>query len=61
MRSKEYRTQDQIADYFGISKWTVRRRIADGTFTAYRVGRLIRLDLNEVETAMRQIPAGTPA
>lgn len=51
-----------VADYTDTSTKTVRRRIADGTFTAYRMGRLIRLDLGEVDSALRQIPtAGSAA
>jgi len=36
------------ADEFSVSVKTVRRRIADGTVTGYRVGRLIRVDLDEL-------------
>ena len=37
---------------------TIRRRIADGTITGYKVGpRLVRVDLNEVdEKLLRTIP-----
>ncbi|HEY5843954.1 MAG TPA: excisionase family DNA-binding protein [Mycobacterium sp.] len=38
------------AEYAAVSTITVRRRISDGTLTAYRVGpRLLRVDLNEVD------------
>lgn len=33
---------------FGISVKTLRRRISDGTVRGYRVGRLIRVDLNDL-------------
>lgn len=33
---------------FGVSTKTLRRRIADGTIHGYRVGRLIRVDLDEL-------------
>jgi excisionase family DNA binding protein len=36
------------AEQFGVSVQTLRRRIADGTITGYRVGRLIRVDPDEV-------------
>lgn len=37
---------------------TIRRRIADGTITGYRVGKLIKIDLDEVESRLlRIIPA----
>lgn len=35
------------AEQFGVSVQTLRRRIADGTITGYRVGRLIRVDPDE--------------
>jgi excisionase family DNA binding protein len=31
---------------------TLRRRIADGSVCAYRIGRLIRIDLAEVREAL---------
>jgi excisionase family DNA binding protein len=38
------------ADHYGVSRQTVRRWIASGKITAYRVGpRLIRVDLEEIE------------
>jgi excisionase family DNA binding protein len=40
------------ADEFGVSTKTIRRRIADGTVTGYRVGRLVRVDLDELRTAL---------
>jgi excisionase family DNA binding protein len=39
----------EAADAFGISVKTIRRPIADGAIDGYRVGRLIRVDLNEVQ------------
>ncbi|GAA5196740.1 helix-turn-helix domain-containing protein [Microbacterium jejuense] len=36
------------AERFGISIKTLRRRISDGTVHGYRVGRLIRVDLDEL-------------
>ncbi len=47
------------AAFYGVSPKTVRRRIADGTIPAHRLGpRLIRVDLADVEAALRLIPAG---
>lgn len=34
---------------FGVSVKTLRRRIADGTVRGYRVGRLIRVDIDELQ------------
>ena len=36
------------AETFCVSVKTIRRRIADGTVTGYRIGRLIRVDLDEM-------------
>lgn len=45
------------AAQFGISVKTLRRRIADGTVHGYRVGRLIRVDLNDLlEHLVVEIP-----
>lgn len=40
------------AGEFGISIKTVRRRISDGTVHGYLVGRLIRVDLEELRQRM---------
>lgn len=40
------------AEVFGISVKTVRRRISDGTVHGYQVGRLIRVDLDELRHRM---------
>lgn len=38
------------ADDLSVSVKTIRRRIADGSVRAYRIGRLIRIDLDEART-----------
>lgn len=44
----------EVAEQFGLSTRTIRRYIAAGHLTAYRVGpRVIRLDVAEVEAATR--------
>ncbi|KAB1641378.1 helix-turn-helix domain-containing protein [Microbacterium sp. YY-03] len=46
------------AERFGVSVKTLRRRIADGTIRGYRVGRLIRVDLHELdERLLVEIPS----
>nr|WP_139833280.1 excisionase family DNA-binding protein [Microbacterium sp. LEMMJ01] len=52
-------TQDSVlvslavaAENLGVSVKTLRRRISDGTVHGYRVGRLIRVDLDEVRKAL---------
>ncbi len=46
------------AGTFGVSVKTLRRRISDGTIHGYRVGRLIRVDLNELhERLLVEMPS----
>jgi excisionase family DNA binding protein len=41
----------------GVSTRTIRRRIADGSITGYRFGpRVIRVDLDEVESLFKRMP-----
>jgi excisionase family DNA binding protein len=50
--TRRYITIADAADYLQISDRTVRRLIADGELTGYRMGRsrrLIRVDLNEID------------
>jgi excisionase family DNA binding protein len=45
------------SEQYGVSEKTLRRYIAQGKLTGYRLGpRLIRVDLDEVETLLRPIP-----
>jgi excisionase family DNA binding protein len=47
------------ADYLGVTDRTIRQMIADGRLTGYRSGtRLVRLDLNEIDTAMQPFGGG---
>jgi excisionase family DNA binding protein len=55
--TRRFASLPETAEYLGVSTKTVRRRVADGTFTAYRCGpRLTRLDLNEVDERLAPIP-----
>lgn len=48
---------NKAAEYANVNPRTVRRRIADGTLTGYRMGkRLIRVDLHEVDEMLQPIP-----
>jgi excisionase family DNA binding protein len=41
-----------------VNPRTIRRRIADGTITGYRVGaRMVRVDVDELDKLLRPIPA----
>lgn len=44
----------EAAEYLGVTDRTVRAMIADGRLTGYRNGnRLVRVDLNEIDAAMK--------
>lgn len=46
------------AEYADVSIKTLRRRIADGSLTGYRMGRrVIRVDLNELDELLKPIPS----
>ncbi len=48
---------ETAAAYIDTSPRTIRRSIAEGRLTGYRFGkRLIRVDLNELDAALRPIP-----
>jgi excisionase family DNA binding protein len=51
--TRRYITIKEAAEYLSVSDHTIRRLIADGEFTGYRIGRQlrarIRFDLNEVD------------
>lgn len=47
------------ADYADVCTRTVRRWISAGTLPGYRVGpRLVKVDLNDLDTVVRSIPTG---
>lgn len=50
------------ARHYGVSAKTIRRRIAEGALPAVRVGRLIRIDPDDLDAMARPIPsaAGGP-
>ncbi|MGY4843246.1 helix-turn-helix domain-containing protein [Kocuria sp. KD4] len=39
----------EAASRFGVSTKTLRRRISDGTIHGYKAGRLVRVDLDELD------------
>lgn len=47
----------EAADYAACSKWTIRRRIADGQLRAFRNGRMIVVDLDDVDAMLRPVPS----
>lgn len=47
----------ESVEQFRISVETLRRRISDGTVRGYRVGRLIRIDMNDrLKNLVEEIP-----
>jgi excisionase family DNA binding protein len=54
---RRYASLQETAVYMGVTDRTVRQWIAEGRITGYRINaRLIRVDLNEVDSAM--VPFG---
>lgn len=52
-----YAPLNGAADYAALSERTIRRYIAQGLFTGYRIGpRQIRIDLNELDALFTTIP-----
>ncbi len=42
------------AHLVGVSYWTIRRRVSDGTIKAFRVGRSLRIPVAELDKLMRR-------
>ena len=47
----------QSAARLNVSVWTVRRRIADGSLPAVRVGTQIRIRESDIDRLLRPIPS----
>lgn len=57
-RTRQYVSQDAAAERWDVSVDTIRRLISAGKITGYRLnGRIIRVDLAEVDAAFRPIPS----
>ncbi len=58
---QQYLNPTEAAERFGCSPRTIRRYIAAGQLTGYRLGpRLVRIDADELDGLLRRIPtAGT--
>ena len=55
--ARSYGSIEAAAERLGCSPRTVRRMIAAGEITGYRLGkRMVRVDLGEIESALRRIP-----
>lgn len=54
---RRYGSIEHAAQVADVSPKTIRRRIADGSLTGYRFGpRIIRVDLDEVESLFTRMP-----
>lgn len=50
---------NEAAEHLGVNPRTIRRYIASGRLTGYRVGpRLIKIDLDELESLLTPIRGG---
>jgi excisionase family DNA binding protein len=50
--TRRYVSVDDAAITYGVSTRFIRRRIADGTITGYKIGTLLRVDPEELEEKM---------
>src|SRR3954451_16451590 len=61
-RPRSYESLAHAADRTGVSAQTLRRRIACGQLAAYRTGRLIRVNPDDVDRLLvRSPPLGRPS
>jgi len=56
MTARTYESLASAAARMGVSVKTVRRRIAEGVLPAYRCGRILRLDPNDVDGMFYHYP-----
>lgn len=56
---RRYASIGEAAQYLKVADRTIRQMIADGRITGYRSGtRLVRVDLDEIDAAMRPYGGG---
>ena len=54
LERRRYAKLKEAAAYLQVTERTIRQMIADGRIAGYRSGtRLVRVDLNEIDAAMR--------
>lgn len=58
---KRYVSLQVGAEYASCSEKTLRRHIASGKLRGFRFGRLIRIDLDELDALLQPIPAAGDA
>jgi excisionase family DNA binding protein len=56
-RAREWESVASAADYARVSAKTIRRRIADGSLPAHRLGpQLLRIDRADLDRLFRPVP-----
>jgi excisionase family DNA binding protein len=53
---RRYASLAKAAEYADCNERTLRRHIASGDLTGYRLGRVIRIDLNELDAWLAPVP-----
>lgn len=53
---RRYASLAKAAEYADCNERTLRRHIASGELTGYRLGRVYRIDLNELDAWLKPIP-----
>ena len=53
---RRYASLAKAADDADCNERTLRRHIASGDLTGYRLGRVIRIDLNELDAWLAPVP-----
>lgn len=53
---RRYASLADAAEYAACNERTIRRHIAKGELTGYRLGRVYRIDLNELDAWMASFP-----
>lgn len=59
MTTRTYESLPTAAARIGVSVKTIRRRIAEGILPAYRCGRILRLDPDDVDAMFSRYPQWT--
>ena len=61
MPRRNYASQQEAADRYGLTTRTIRNKISEGVITGYKLPgtRAIRVDLDEIEKLITVIPAAT--
>ena len=60
-RRRHFVSLAAAAEQLDVSVKTLRRRVADGTLPAYRVGRLLKINPDDLDRIVRPVPAAGDA